>query len=695
MRLDLIVRTLIESRVEAARAGIGNAIVTAGYVLTEVQDALVRVQHDVGSVLVFFGTLLAALGTELSTGNPLTKAPLVFEYLRTRYRNWYDTLDEIDKVIVYGLLTFSIYVAFAMLMPRIVPYFIGAEHILAPVPLPQVTEVTDDEQASTFPERDTKPLLVDRSKFDGKTIEAINPATGELLGHVPADDPESVARKIRVARRFQSPWAGTSADDRRSVLRVLKAYIIEEQHDICAISAADTGKTLLDASLGEIITTLEKINWLLAEGEKALTPEQRLTGSLTSHKIAMVDYDPLGVIGAIAPWNYPFHNMLNPALAALFAGNAIVIKPSEHTVYSSVYFGRIIRRALKLCGHSPEIVQVLVGGPDVGASLVEGNIDKLFFTGSTGVGRQVAQAAAKRLLPVVLELGGKDPCIICDDADIEHATDTCLRGVFQNSGQNCIGIERVFVHKDVKVQVVERFVKAAKAIRLGVDMGALTLGTSAVAKVKELVDDAVANGAKILVGGKAGKVEGKFAGGSFFEATVLDGVRPDMRIAQEEVFGPVMSIIEWSNDVSLIGMVNSCKFGLGSSIFTRNTSRADEFLGSLRVGMGNVNDFGVNYLCQSLPFGGTKESGSDRFAGAEGLRACCLVKSVTRDRYRLIKTKLPAHFKYPVTENAFDFSAAVTTAVFENAGLTRLDSFRNLIVMYFSRTWKPRTSGSY
>jgi acyl-CoA reductase-like NAD-dependent aldehyde dehydrogenase len=226
-------------------------------------------------------------------------------------------------------------------------------------------------------------------------------------------------------------------------------------------------------------------------------------------------------------------------------------------------------------------------------------------------------------------------------------------------------------------------------------MGALTLGTSAVAKVKELVDDAVANGAKILVGGKAGKVEGKFAGGSFFEATVLDGVRPDMRIAQEEVFGPVMSIIEWSNDVSLIGMVNSCKFGLGSSIFTRNTSRADEFLGSLRVGMGNVNDFGVNYLCQSLPFGGTKESGSDRFAGAEGLRACCLVKSVTRDRYRLIKTKLPAHFKYPVTENAFDFSAAVTTAVFENAGLTRLDSFRNLIVMYFSRTWKPRTSGSY
>jgi acyl-CoA reductase-like NAD-dependent aldehyde dehydrogenase len=693
--LELIVRTLIESRLDAAKLAIGNAFVTAGYVLTEVQEALVRIQHDVGSILVFIGTLLASMGEELSTGNPLRKVPQAVGYLQTRYQNWCDTLDEMDKIIFYGLLTLSIYGAFLVFMPRIVPYVIGAEHILAPVPLPQVTEVTDDEQASTFSERDTTPLLVDKNTYEGKTLEAINPATGELLGHVPADDPESVARKIRVARRFQSPWAGTSADDRRAVLRVLKAYIIEEQHDICAISAADTGKTLLDASLGEIITTLEKINWLLAEGEKALSPEQRPTGSLTRHKIAMVDYDPLGVIGAIAPWNYPFHNMLNPALSALFAGNAIVIKPSEHTVYSSVYFGRIIRRALKLCGHSPEIVQVLVGGPDVGSALVEGNIDKLFFTGSTGVGRQVAQTAGKRLLPVVLELGGKDPCIICDDADIEHATDTCLRGVFQNSGQNCIGIERVFVHKLVKQQVVERFVKAAAAIRLGVDMGALTMGAPAVAKVKELVDDAVANGAKVLVGGKPGKVEGKFAAGHFFEATVLDGVRHDMRIAQEEVFGPVLSIIEWSNDVSLIGMVNSCKFGLGSSIFTRNAIRADRFLGSLRVGMGNLNDFGVNYLCQSLPFGGTKESGSDRFAGVEGLRACCLVKSVTRDRYRWIKTRLPAHFKYPVSENAFEFSAMITTAVFENVGLTKLDSIRNLIVMYFARTWKPRTSGSY
>jgi acyl-CoA reductase-like NAD-dependent aldehyde dehydrogenase len=683
-------RELIAPRVARAQQLAAEAQVYAVEGFLAVGDTVTNIQRDVGNLFVLTGGLLTSIGTEFSTGNPVWKAVDGVMNLKTTVRNWHEELEEVDQVLFYAFIVFSIYAVFLFGMPRIIPLLVRAERILAPVPLPQVTEVTDDEQAKTFAKLDTCPLLVDPSEYTGPTLEAINPATGAVLGHVIADTPETVAVKIRAARKSHPLWAATSAEARRGFLRVLKGYILEEQQDICALSADDTGKTMLDASLGEIITTIEKINWLLADGEKALSPERRRTGSLTRHKVATVDYDPLGVIGAVAPWNYPFHNMMNPALAALFAGNAIVIKPSEHTAYSSIYFARILRRAIRLCGHSQEVVQVLVGGPEIGKALVDGDIDKLFFTGSTDIGRQVAQAAAKRLLPVSLELGGKDPCIICDDADITQATDVCLRGVFQNSGQNCIGIERVFVHSKIKDKVVERFVEAAKSIRLGVDIGAMTLGAPAVAKVKELVDDAVANGAKVLVGGKPGKGDGEFAGGHFFEATVLDCVRPEMRIAQEEVFGPVLSIIEWTQDLQAIGMVNKCKYGLGSSIFTRNRTRANHFLGGLRVGMANVNDFGVNYLCQSLPFGGVRQSGSDRFAGVEGLRACCVVKAVTTDRVSWIKTRLPAHFKYPVTANAYAFSVAVITAAYDVLGLTHMDSIRNLVGMYFFRSWKPR-----
>jgi acyl-CoA reductase-like NAD-dependent aldehyde dehydrogenase len=452
---------------------------------------------------------------------------------------------------------------------------------------------------------------------------------------------------------------------------------------------------MLDANLGEILTTLEKLRWVIAEGEEILSPQRRSTGPTAKHKLVAVEYDPLGVIGAIAPWNYPLHNLFNPVISALFAGNSVVVKPSEHTAYSSLYFARVLRRALSLCGHSPEVVQVLIGGPEVGAALVDGDIDKLFFTGSTAVGRQVAEAAAKRLLPVELELGGKDPCIICEDADIGQAADTCLRGVFQNSGQNCIGIERVFVHTKVKEPVVERFVEAAESIRPGLDIGAVTMGAPAVARIQELVDDAVAKGASVLVGGKAAKGEGVYRGGHFFQATVLDNVTSDMRIAQEEVFGPVLTIMEWTSNLEVIAKVNDCKFGLGASIFTRSMRRANRIAGGLRVGMININDFGINYMCQSLPFGGTKESGSGRFAGVEGLRGCCLMKTVTRDRFGWLKTRLPRNFKYPVSDNAFELSAEITDLLYNVYGLGRFDNVRNLIGLTLSRTFRPRSIGNY
>jgi acyl-CoA reductase-like NAD-dependent aldehyde dehydrogenase len=642
--------------------------------------------------LVRAGAALQGAGNALADGRPTERACAATGDAVAASAAWFDSQGEAlqGAVVAAGILLSML--SFVFGMPHVMTWALGGDPILPPVPLPSAQVVTDDEYAKLFPAADAEPLL--RAEDPGGAIEAISPGTGESLGWVPADSPASVRRKVAAARAAQAAFAKTSFAQRRALLNVLRAYMLEEQHDLCALSAIDTGKTLLDASLGEILTTLEKLRWVAAEGEAALSPERRSTGPATMHKAATVEYAPLGVIGAIAPWNYPVHNLLNPVISSLFAGNAVVVKPSEHTVYSSVYLARIVRRALVICGLAPDLMQVLVGGADIGAALVASDIDKLFFTGSTAVGKHVALDAAKRLLPVVLELGGKDAFIICDDADVAHAASMCLRGTFQNAGQNCIGVERVFVHTAVKDAVVARFAEAAGAIRLGVDMGALTMGPAAVAKVQELVDDAVAAGAKVAAGGHAGGAEGMHAGGSYFEATVLTGVRPDMRIAREEVFGPVLSVLEWSSDAELVAAVNDSSFGLGSSVFTGCAKRGSRIFAALRVGMGSVNDYGVHYLCQSLPFGGTKDSGSDRFAGIEGLRGCCLVKSVVRDRFPGIKTTLPPHFKYPVYDNAFALASELNDLMYRPGVVAKTDNLRNVVGMLLSRTWAPRSAGS-
>lgn len=597
-----------------------------------------------------------------------------------------------DEAHAVALVTSAVILAvsFVVGVPLLVMSFFGRDPVLCSVPPPSVLFFPElDEQSEEFADPEVAPQLLADGEDSG-AIEALCPATGERLGWVPADLPGDVHEKVRVARLAQRKWMTTSFAERRSLLNVLANYIVYEQKELCKVSCDDTGKTMLDASLGEILTTLEKLRWVSKEGERVLTEDYRPTGPMTVHKSARVEYMPLGVIAAIAPWNYPLHNLFNPVISSLFAGNAIVVKPSELTAYSSIHFTRIIRRALVLCGHSPDLVQVVVGRGDIGAELVEADIDKVFFTGSTDVGKLVAASAARRLLPVVLELGGKDPFIVCDDADVSHAADICLRGVFQNAGQNCIGVERVFLHSAVKTTFTTYVLAAVRRMRIGIDIGAMTMGERALDTVQDLVDDAVRDGATLVVGGKRATINGK---GWYYEPTILSGVRTEMRIAKEEVFGPVMSIFDWSADEELAKKVNSCPFGLGSSIFSGNRTRANKILSALRVGMGNINDFGTNYLCQSMPFGGTKESGSDRFAGIEGLRGCCVPKSVTRDRIPGVKTKLPPHFKYPVTESAYSLSAEINDLFYSRGTLSKCDNIRNIAIMSIFRNWSPRTVG--
>lgn len=560
---------------------------------------------------------------------------------------------------------------------------------LQPVPQPSAVYDPDtDVQADDFCDEDVAPQLSSSPTY---CIKAVNPATEELLGYVKAHTASDIPVVIEKARAAQKVWSRSTFKQRRLVLQTLANYVLYEQKSLCQISMRDTGKTMVEASLGEIIPTLEKLRWLNAEGEAALKPSHRTVGPMTMHKAALVCYQPLGVIVAIAPWNYPFHNLMNPVSAALFSGNAVVVKASEHAVWSSVHFARVVRRALAVCGVDPDLMQCVVGGSEVGQSLVEAQVDKIFFTGSTAVGRKVAVTAAQRLTPTCLELGGKDAFVICDDANVTHAMTIGLRGVFQNAGQNCIGVERVFVHRDIKQKVTQLAVEQVGKIRLGVDMGAMTMGEQAVDNIQALVDDALDKGAKLLIGGKRGNVNDK---GWYYEPTVLTGLTKKMKIANEEVFGPVMCIYEWKDDEDLIAQVNDCDFGLGCSVFTADKNRAEVLMTRLRVGMCNVNDFATSYLCQSMPFGGTKQSGSDRFAGIEGLRGCCIPMSTTRDRFPGIKTDVPKALQYPVSANAAELTAEINDLMYGKGILGRIDNIRNIVGMLIFQSWRPRCVGS-
>ncbi|PQQ20373.1 aldehyde dehydrogenase 22A1 [Prunus yedoensis var. nudiflora] len=410
-------------------------------------------------------------------------------------------------------------------------------------------------------------------------VQCYEPATMKYLGYFPALTTDEVKERVAQARKAQKIWAKSSFKQRRQFLRILLKYIIEHQELICEISSRDTGKTMVDASLGEIMTTCEKITWLLSEGERWLKPEYRCSGRSMLHKKSKVEFHPLGVIGAIVSWNYPFHNIFNPMLAAVFSGNSIVIKVSEHASWSGCFYFRIIQSALAAVGAPENLVDVITGFAETGEALVS-SVDKIIFVGSPGVGKMIMRNAAEMLIPVTLELGGKDAFIVCEDADVKHVAQIAVRAVLQSSGQNCAGAERFYVHKDIYSSFVSQVSKIVKSVTAGPPLAG-------------------------------------------------------------------------------------------------NQRRAKEIASQIHCGVAAINDFASTYMCQSLPFGGVKDSGFGRFAGVEGLRACCLVKSVVEDRWwPYIKTKIPKPIQYPVGENGFEFQESLVEALY---GMNIWDRLRALV----------------
>ncbi|GKY91817.1 hypothetical protein MPSEU_000153300 [Mayamaea pseudoterrestris] len=549
------------------------------------------------------------------------------------------------------------------------------------------SEATDDG-VSGEPSDDTSIFKANQPNV----IHCYDPSTRQLLGMVPRMTPEQVEDACRKAKNAQVAWSQTTFAQRRLVLRTLQAYIVQHTTEVCRVSARDSGKPPVDALLGEVLTTCEKIRCLVYWGELWLQPESRPVGLIMAHKTAMVEYVPLGLIATIAPWNYPFHNMMNHVVSALLSGNALVSKVSEHTSWSSAnLFTRLVQQALIVNGHDPDLVQTVTGGPEAGEALCRCKlVDKLIFTGSPAIGKLVMKTCSETLTPVILELGGKDAMVIMDDCKLADVVPWVMRGCFQNCGQNCVGIERVLVYESLYDEFIDAVTSKVKALRQGVplaacgsdgsvDCGSMVMATQ-LNHIQALVDDAVKMGARVLVGGSIDKSSND--NGQFYPPTVLADVTPKMRIYQEEVFGPVMTIVKvvGDSDEVCLELVNDSEFGLGSSVYCGDQKRGLALGLKIRSGMCCINDFGSNYLVQSLPFGGVGQSGFGRFGGVEGLRALCLERSILTDRIPGVRTSIPSPIDYPIDKTkGFPFASALVQILYSESLWQKVKGIVNVI----------------
>lgn len=539
------------------------------------------------------------------------------------------------------------------------------------------------------------PLHVSiRTAEDTDSIQSYCPATTQYLGTFPCTTKDQMDMKILAAELAQKSWAKSSFVTRKQLLRTLAQFILDNQQEVARVACRDSGKTKLDASMGEIMVSLEKLNWTIAHGERVLRPSTRSGPSsllMGLMKNAEVRYEPLGVVSAIVSWNYPLHNLLGPVITALFSGNAIVVKCSEQVVWSSSWFVGMVRAALRTLGLSEDLIQLVYCFPENADYFTSHpSLKHITFIGSKPVAHKVLASASKELTPCIIELGGKDSVIVMDDvADLKSLSSIIMRGTFQSAGQNCIGIERVICMTGAYDQLVSILEERVGKLRLGsdidqqdeIDIGAM-ISDNRFDEIERLVQDAVLKGARLLHGGKRFQ-HPNYPQGHYFEPTLLVDVDLTMDIAQQEVFGPVLTIMKAHDVEDAVTISNDCDYGLGNSVFGSNFQVCNEVANQLQSGNIAINDFATYYVCQ-LPFGGCKKSGFGKFGGEEGLTGLCNSKSVATDKPLLralgVKTVIPPPIDYPIADDkkAWGFVSSLNTACYDNRIWKVVKSFKNL-----------------
>jgi acyl-CoA reductase-like NAD-dependent aldehyde dehydrogenase len=456
-----------------------------------------------------------------------------------------------------------------------------------------------------------------------------NPATLEPIGEITCANSAEVQAAVERGRKAQLAWGALSFKQRGEYMERMIKVVLAHQDEIAETVARETGKAPFEAYASEMPPVCDVLQYYAKHAGKFLKDRSTRLHLLGPFKKLRLTYRPLGVVGIIIPWNFPFIMGLNPTVQALMAGNTVVLKPSEVTPFSAQLLGKLFQEA----GLPSDVFQVVVGDGEVGAALCQADIDKIHFTGSVATGKKVGEACGQRLLPCTLELGGKDPAIVCADADLERAVCGVVNGAFFNTGQTCASVERVYVVDSVADSFIDKVVTEVKQMRQS-DCGECEVGSMIwdpqLLIVEQHVEDARNKGATVLTGGR----RNPNLKGFFFEPTVLTDVSHDMKIMTEETFGPVLPIMRVRDEAEAVELANDSNYGLSASVWTQDKERGFEIAKQIRAGSAVVNDFGgVVYGATEASFGGRRDSGIGQVNGEIGLRSFCQAQHILVHRF--------------------------------------------------------------
>ena len=460
-----------------------------------------------------------------------------------------------------------------------------------------------------------------------RRLQLKSPATLEPIGEIEVATAGDVRAAVECARKAQPAWAEAGFRERATYLRRAVRVLLAREDEFAAAIARETGKPEVEILATEILSACDALEFYAKRARKLLADRTVPLHLMKNKKLRLV-YKPLGVIGIVTPWNFPFILSLNPTIQALAAGNAVVLKPSEATPYA----GRLVEDLFRAAGLPDGLVTCVLGDGETGAALVEAGVDKISFTGSVRTGRKVAEACGRQLIPCTLELGGKDPMVVCADADLERAANGAVYGAFSNAGQVCVSTERVYVVDSIADEFIRRVVEKTGQLRQGTggesDVGPM-IWPPQLETVERHVEDARTRGAQVLTGGRRNPAYA----GLFYEPTVLAGVDHEMLVMREESFGPLLPIMRVRDEAEALRLANDSPYGLNASIWTRDKHKGVELAKAVESGCAVVNDCMITYGIPESPFGGVKESGIGRVNGEIGLRGYCHVQSIVIDRF--------------------------------------------------------------
>ncbi len=468
-------------------------------------------------------------------------------------------------------------------------------------------------------------------------IAVENPATGAVVKTLPAASAEDVEAAVVRARAAQPAWDALGFEGRARILRRAQKWVIDNTERLVDTIVSETGKTREDALVAEVTYAAHAFGFWAKHAPKYLADEKvRSSNPFVAGRKLVMRFRPVGVVGIIGPWNYPLTNSFGDAIPALAAGNAVVLKPSEITPLTSL----LMAEAMRECGLPEDVFIAIPGFGEAGGALVD-HVDMIMFTGSTKTGKLVAQRAAERLIPVSLELGGKDPMIVLADADLERAANAAVHYSMQNAGQTCISVERVYVEAPIYDRFVARVTEKMKAVRQGapgplgsVDVGAITFPPQ-MDVIEQHVQDARDKGATIVTGGHGNREHGQS-----WEPTLILGVDHTMQCMVDETFGPTLPIMQVADADEAVRLANDSVYGLSASVWGHDAANAERVARQVEAGVVTVNDAQINYLATELPMGGWKTSGLGSRHGVHGIRKYTREQSLLVTRYMPLKKDL-------------------------------------------------------